>query len=189
MSSQADRRRPSGELQHRAEHTRPRKSPSVLNYLVVLFMVAFFLLLIAYFQQQRQNNETTDDAIKQSTSALQSIQNLVSENETLRNEVEDLEDRLSALEDELTAAAQAVQREEQLAQTAQDRLYAMGCLNKLRYLYNNDRTAAKNYLAGLGDEASRIRSLLGEVSAASDPQDMALYDPQKSWDQLVKWLG
>ena len=190
MSRESGRRGPAaGDLQHQAEHTRPRKAPSVLNYLAVLFMVAFLLLFVAYFQQQRQNTQATDDAMKQSASALQSIQNLLNENEELRDRVEELEDQLTAKEEELAEAARATQRQQLVTQEAQDQLYAMGCLNKLRHLYNNDRASARRYLAELGSEADRIRNLLGEVSAASDPEDMAIYDPQSAWDQLVKWTG
>ena len=182
-------RRTAGNLQHQAEHTRPRKGPSVLNYLVVLFMVAFLLLLMAYFQQQRQSTQATDDAMKQSTSALQSIQNLLSDNDKLRGEVEDLEDKLSAKEEELSQANRATQQEQLRTQDAQDQVYALNCLNKLRYLYNNNRPAARNYLKELGSEADRIRNLLGEASADLSAEDLELYDPQASWDQIVKWLG
>lgn len=87
----------SGNLQHQAEHTRsPRRSP-ILGYLVILFAAAFLLLLLAYFQQQRTNSETTD-ALKQSASAVESIQNLIDENAQLREQVEELESRVNELE-------------------------------------------------------------------------------------------
>ena len=189
MSREPSRRGHSGNLQHQAEHTRPPKVPSVLNYLVVLFMVAFLLLLMAYFQQQRQSAQATDDAMKQSTSALQSIQNLLAENEALRAQVEDLENQLADKDDELAQAIRSVQQEQLSTQAIQEQVNALNCLNKLRYLYNNNRSAAKSYLAELGSEADRIRNLLGEVSAALDPEDLAIYDPKASWDQLVGWLG
>lgn len=89
--------RDSGNLQHQAEHTRsPRRSP-IMGYLVILFAAAFLLLLLAYFQQQRTNSETTD-ALKQSASAVQSIQNLIDENALLREKVEELEGKVVELE-------------------------------------------------------------------------------------------
>lgn len=95
--------RESGNLQHQAEHTRARRRPPVLTYLVVLFAVAFLLLLIAYFQQQRSNAEATD-ALKQSVSAVQSIQLLMEENESLKTQVKELEGQLSDAEAALTAS-------------------------------------------------------------------------------------
>ena len=189
MSTEPNRRGHSGNLQHQAEHTRPRKGPSVMNYLVVLFMVAFLLLLIAYFQQQRINAEATDDAMKQSTSALQSIQNLLAENEELRDRVEELEKQLSDKDEALAEANRATQKEQLETQAVRDRVEALNCLNKLRYLYNNNRAAARSYLKELGSEADRIRNLLGEVSAALSAEEADLYNPQEAWDQLVGWLG
>ena len=63
MSRNPSRPRPSGELQHQAEHTQPaRRGSSVLVYLMVMFVAAFLLLCLAYFQQQRSSAEATDDA-------------------------------------------------------------------------------------------------------------------------------
>ena len=96
-------------LQHQAEHTRPRRRMSVLGYLLVLFAVAFLLLLLAYFQQQRANAEATD-ALKQSVSAVDTIEKMIAENEQLREQVEtetntlDQENQsLKTLTDSLTA--------------------------------------------------------------------------------------
>lgn len=80
-------------LQHQAEHTRVNRRINVMGYLAVLFVVAFLLLGFAYLQQQRINKETTD-ALKDSSSAFQSIQDLIAENETLRQKVDQLEEEL-----------------------------------------------------------------------------------------------
>lgn len=187
MSQEPSRRRNAGELQHQAEHTRPSHRSSIVGYLAVMFAVAFLLLLIAYFQQQRLNAEASN-AWKESVSAVDTIHAMMEDNEKLRAKVEELEGQLSAKNEELTDANRSIQKEQQLTQAAQDQVYALSCLNKLRYLYNNDRAAARTYLSGLGDEADRIRTLLGEISASSAPEDMALYDPQKAWDQLIRWM-
>lgn len=95
----------SGDLQHQAEHSRSRRPP-VLSYLVILFAVAFLLLLIAYFQQQRMNSET-NDALKQSVSAVGAIENMMSDNETLRQEVEELKNDYLELKERYTDEAAA----------------------------------------------------------------------------------
>lgn len=89
--------RDSGNIQHQAEHTRSRR-PTVLSYLVILFAVAFLLLLMAYFQQQRLNSET-NDALKQSVSAVGTIENMMSDNEVLRQEVESLKNDYQELKE------------------------------------------------------------------------------------------
>jgi cell division protein FtsB len=67
-----------------------------MGYLLVLFAAAFLLLLLAYFQQQRINADT-NNALQQSVSAVQSIQNLMTDNETLRSQVADLEEQVETL--------------------------------------------------------------------------------------------
>lgn len=90
-------------LQHQAEHTRVNRRINVMGYLAVLFVVAFLLLGFAYLQQQRINKETTD-ALKDSSSAFQSIQQLMEENEHLKTQVGELEDQLSDTEEALDAS-------------------------------------------------------------------------------------
>ena len=96
MTQQEPKRRSSASLQHQAEHTRTRRRISVMGYLLVLFVAAFLLLLLAYFQQQRINTDT-NNALQQSVSAVQSIQNLMADNETLRSQVADLEEQVETL--------------------------------------------------------------------------------------------
>lgn len=136
MSGASNRRRLSGELQHQAEHARTRKGPSVLSYLVVLFIVAFLLLLIAYFQQQRISSEATGDAMKQSASALQSIQNLLTENEKLRQEAADLESRVGELTQENAALEQSGQSFADQADATGRQLTAMDYFWRIQRLYS-----------------------------------------------------
>lgn len=89
--------------QRQTERSRPRRS-NLGGYLIVLFAVAFLLLLMAYFQQQRQSDQAATDALKQSSSAVQSIQNLMDENKALRVENEALKGQLDELEQSLDAA-------------------------------------------------------------------------------------
>lgn len=147
MSGAPSRRRPSGELQHQAEHARTRKNPSVLSYLVVLFVVAFMLLLIAYFQQQRQNSEATDDAMKQSASALQSIQNLLEENEKLREEVTGLEERVDQLARENSSLESSLQTYADQADAVGRQLTAMDYFWRIQRLYSRGSRKAALDLA------------------------------------------
>ena len=186
--SRATGRRTAGSIQHQAEHTRVSRRGSIVSYLAVMFAVAFLLLLIAYFQQQRLSAEATD-AWKESVSAVGTLQSMLEDNDRLRTQVEALEDRISAMEEELAQANRATQQEQLQTQAVQDQVNALNCLNKLRYLYNNNRTAAKSYLTELGSKADQIRGLLGEVSASLSSQDTELYNPQEAWDQLVGWLS
>ena len=104
------------------QYPRPRRragrASPVTGYLAILFAAAFLLLLWAYFQQQRSNAEATD-ALKQSVSAVQSIQDLIAdndalrlENEAMKEQLETLKDDNKALKDQLFAEADARARQE-----------------------------------------------------------------------------
>lgn len=83
------------------------KSGSVVGYLVILFIAAFLLLLMAYFMQQRAADAETIDTLRQSITSIESLDDLIEENQALRAEnetllaqLEDLADRLTLLENE-----------------------------------------------------------------------------------------
>lgn len=84
-------------LQHAAEHERPGGKSHVMSYLVILFAAAFLLMLLSYFMQQRNNQEAME-GLKQSASAVESIQNLMADNARLQTENQDLKDQVQALE-------------------------------------------------------------------------------------------
>lgn len=176
-------------LQHAAEHERPRQSGShVMTYLVILFAVALGLMAFSFLMQQRANQAAIDNLQSTSSSAVESIQNLIDDNDKLQEQVQSLESQISELRQ---AKDEAVAQSQTLARSTQefaDQVYALKCLNKLRYLYNNDKAGARQYLADLGDGADRVETLLGQVAAQADAGDMALYNPQEAWQQLVGWL-
>ena len=98
-------------LQHDAEHERPRsKQQSVLIYLVILFAAAFLLMALSYFMQRR-TSDATIEGLRESVSAMQSIEDIQAENESLRQQVSDLESELAQAREEqalLEAQTQAL---------------------------------------------------------------------------------
>jgi uncharacterized protein YoxC len=80
-------------LQRQADRAKPNGSRSVLLYMVILFAAAVVLLLLAFFMQKRTNDQTID-GLKQSVSAMQSVQQLYEENAALKEQVDELEDEL-----------------------------------------------------------------------------------------------
>lgn len=102
MSERNDLRQPEqSEAQRPSPRPRRKRRPSLGGYLIILFAVAFLLLLMAYFQQQRLKDQATSDALKQSSSAVQSIQSLMDESKALREENEDLKAQIAGLKDTL----------------------------------------------------------------------------------------
>lgn len=112
-----------------------RRRVSVVGYLLILFVVAFVLLLWAYFQQQRINSEATD-ALKDSASAVQSIQALIENNEELTQEVKDLTDQLDRTKDDLTDTKERLTTTADQLEETQKALIAMDWLREIEILYN-----------------------------------------------------
>lgn len=184
-------RRDPGDLQHQAEHTLPRRKMSVLGYLAILFAVAFLLLLIAYFQQRRSNLEATD-ALKESVSAVDTIQAMLEENKRLSKEKEELMARTEQAAQELEEAKQALaQAGEALTQAqadAQSQVDALTQLNQLRALYNQGRYDEGRAMLADREAMTLWRSRLSQISDSLSPDERAIYDPLEAFDLLSGWL-
>lgn len=79
-----------------ARHARQEKRNQqgrVFTYLAILFAAAFVLLLMAYFMQQR-TSEQTIGTLKASITSIQSLDELIEENQALREENRELENAL-----------------------------------------------------------------------------------------------
>ncbi|NLF34629.1 MAG: hypothetical protein GX585_01535, partial [Clostridiales bacterium] len=115
------------QLQHEADHTKPKKQMSVVGYLALLFAAAFLLLLLSYLMQQR-SNEAMFSELQRSISAVQSLDQLVAENK-------ELEDRVMALEAELAALRLTEQSARTLSERREKALEAMDWLREIAGLY------------------------------------------------------
>ena len=148
----------SGSIQHQAEHTHSRRRSPIMGYLVILFAAAFLLLLLAYFQQQRTNSETTD-ALKQSVSAVQSIENLMEDNKELREKVEELETQVAQLQQQ----RQEYEAQYRSADTASRQL--SGQVEAYRLLFRLDRLYRAQRFRDAAD-------LIGQIEAAGQPSSL-----------------
>ena len=85
------------DLQRQADRAKPGSRRSVLSYLVILFGVAFVLLLLSYFMQQRTNELAMDNLQQTSTSAVQTLENLIKERDELKEQVDQLQQDVEQL--------------------------------------------------------------------------------------------
>ena len=90
-----------------------RRQRSVVQYVAILFGAAFLLLLVTFLMERRQyeqiqeeNQEQIDD-LRQSVSAVQSLEELYSENAALREQVDELETQLEQSQEQAGNLAQA----------------------------------------------------------------------------------
>lgn len=134
-----------GGLQHAAEHERPLKKPSVLIYLVILFAAAFLLMAWSYFMQQRASNETIE-GLKQSVSAMQSVESLQQQSIQLEEEVESLHTQLDLGEKRVTQLQNENERLSKLLETQEHALESMDWFWRIQREVSRGRYSAARTL-------------------------------------------
>lgn len=89
------RRPPSPDQDAKRKRGQQRKRRnSVFQYIAIMFMAAFVLLLFTFMMERRQSQQQIDD-LKQSASAVQTLQGLMDENSALQTRVAELEEELT----------------------------------------------------------------------------------------------
>lgn len=73
-----------------------KESAPVVNYIALLFIAAFLLLLMTYLMEQRQTAQVLD-GLRTSVSAMQSVEEVYSQNQDLLEENQALQDQEEAL--------------------------------------------------------------------------------------------
>lgn len=173
-----------GSLQHQAEHARSRRQSPIIGYLMILFAAAFLLLLLAYFQQQRANSEATD-ALKQSASAVQSIQNLIDENAELRQQVELLEAQTAELESQCESYEELFHTADAEAAQLSQAVEAYRLFFRVDRLYRAQRFSDAAELIGQIEALGTPSSLL---SGAPLSNENAEATPLSRYEQIRKQL-
>lgn len=79
-----------------------KKNNAVVHYIAILFGAAFLLLLMTYLMEQRQSAEALD-GLRNSVSAMQSVEGLIEENSQLVEENNQLEQALFQAQNDLKA--------------------------------------------------------------------------------------
>ena len=119
------------------------KSTGLGRYLAILFAAAFLMLLLAYFMQLRTSEETLG-SLKQSLTSIESLDDLIKENQSLHDKIDQLEDTCEELEEtceelENTVTQQGVQILDLTGQTEALRLTALAweTFYQIETLYQN----------------------------------------------------
>lgn len=160
-----------------------RNQHSVFQYITILFAAAFILLLFTfamerrqYQQEQNQNQEQIDALQKDSSSALQRLNDLLAERDQLKEQAEALEEEVDQLTSENAQAAAITDRQ-------QKALEAMDWFWRIQRLYSRGNQRAARELAD-GFEASGLEEYLPEVSPA-DPEGNS---PKEQYQELYELL-
>ncbi|WP_251446368.1 hypothetical protein [Vermiculatibacterium agrestimuris] len=176
------RQEPEATQQPRPRRSRQSRRSPVMGYLVILFAVAFLLLLWAYFQQQRSNTETTD-ALKQSASAVQSIQDLIASNDALREENQALKEQLAQLESQLTDAKETIDAAERYADAQEAGMKAMDYFWQIDEAYVRQRyNLCRQLIQELKDVG--LESFLPSTKATDNDR----YSPLERYNEIYNAL-
>lgn len=182
MNDQDKQRR--AHLQHEAEHAKPHKKVSVMSYLAILFAAAFLLLLLSYFMQQRSNEAAFSGLKDSSQSALQSVQNLLSENDELHDRVDQMDQQLEQAQKELEQA----QAEAKAAQAAQNeqrfQLQAMDWFWRIQRAYSRSSRSEARELTDQFEQSGLPKYLPNESLSGVDAPS-----PAEQYKALLEAMG
>ena len=134
-------------------------------YIGILFAAAFLLLAMSFAMERRQNAEDMDDlnqsltGLKDSVSAMQSVQNLYEENTALLERVAELEEDLARAEEQRNYLADKVESQEAEKGVLQKSVQALDWFWQINEAYVRGRyTTARNLIAQL-EESGLVENL------------------------------
>lgn len=142
-----------------------KRQRSVVFYIGILFAAAFLLLAMSFAMERRQNAEDMDDlnqsltGLKDSVSAMQSVQKLYEENTALLERVAELEEDLARAEEQRNYLADKVESQEAEKGVLQNSVQALDWFWQINEAYVRGRyTTARNLIAQL-EESGLVENL------------------------------
>lgn len=177
MSTDREKKTPE-HLQLEADRVKPRQKVTVLSYLTILFAAAFLLLLLSYLMQQRNNQEVIS-GLKESVSAMQSIENLQTEKNELTDQAEQLQQQLDE--------AKKGQREvKQTNETLQLQVDALDWLREIQALYAKKYYKAARTMIADFEGTGLVSYLPGESLHSYNGE--AVLSPKEQYNSIVDAL-
>lgn len=139
-------------LQRQADRTRPKNTRAVFIYLILLFAAAIILLLLAYLMQQRTNAQDID-GLKQSVSAMQTVQDLYEENTALKEQLDELEAQINTQNNEISELKRQTELLQQQADAQEHSAQALCWFWQINEAYVQGRyTLARQLIEQMGAE-------------------------------------
>ena len=142
-----------------------KRQRSVVFYIGILFAAAFLLLAMSFAMERRQNAEDMDDlnqsltGLKDSVSAMQSVQKLYEENTALLERVAELEEDLARAEEQRNYLADKVESQDAEKGVLQNSVQALDWFWQINEAYVRGRyTTARNLIAQL-EESGLVENL------------------------------
>lgn len=150
--------------QKRQEERQQRsRQRSVVFYIAILFSAAFLLLAMSFMMERRQNAEDMDDlnqslsGLKDSVSAMQSVQQLYEENARLMEQINALEESLDDQMEERADMAEEITVLKQRAANLEKQSQAMDWFWQIDEAFVLGRyTKARDLIAQLDEAGLRV---------------------------------
>lgn len=182
-------------LQHQAEHEKPQghRMP-VSGYLALLFAAAFLLLLLSYFMELRANQETIT-GLKNSVTAMQSVQSWQDEKTALQQQVDDLQTKNDQISQQLADAQTQLQQATASGVLNQQQRDALLVLNDLEALVKNKHyTGARNlldlYNSTHGESLeSQLSALDAAMKADINLSGLTAFSPLSAYQSIADKLS
>lgn len=149
--------KPSGDQSGRRNSQQRNRQRSVIFYIFILFLAAFVLLFLSFMMERRQNSENLDNlnqsmsGLKESVSAMQSVQQLYEENAALKEQVNELEKQLAEAQSQLDVLPDIISQQEHVLEYTQE---AMDWFWQINEAYVKGRyTLCRNLIQELEDSS------------------------------------
>lgn len=142
-----------------------KRQRSVVFYIGILFAAAFLLLAMSFAMERRQNAEDMDDlnqsltGLKDSVSAMQSVQKLYEENTDLLERVAELEEDLARAEEQRNYLADKVESQEAEKGVLHNSIQALDWFWQINEAYVRGRYATARELIAQLEESGMVENL------------------------------
>lgn len=183
--------KPSGDQSGRRNSQQRNRQRSVIFYIFILFLAAFVLLFLSFMMERRQNSENLDNlnqsmsGLKESVSAMQSVQQLYEENAALKEQMNELEKQLAEAQSQLDVLPDIISQQEHVLECTQE---AMDWFWQINEAYVKGRyTLCRNLIQELED-SSGGKTPLKEYLPTESYTDNGRFSPAGRYQEIYDAL-
>ena len=176
----------------RASRSQQRhRQRSVFQYITILFAAALVLLLYTFMMERRQfelqkeqDRANISDLQKQSTSAVQRLEQLIAENDALKDQLEEEKAQLDALQDRHDQLEADYNRSEQANISLEQETEALEHLCLLERAYSQKKyNQCREIIQQMGEQ---LPNYLPPASALGEDQPSPAARYQEIYDKVMK---
>lgn len=159
------------------------KNAPVVNYIALLLLAAFLLLFMTFLMETRQSEEILD-SLRNSVSAMQSVENLYGENAQLVEENQLLQEELAVQEGKYAVAEEQIAQLEEALMIKEQEILALDWFWQVDEAYVLKRsTLALQLISQMEEEG------LGELLPVENASGTERFSPRERYEEIKNDLG